>query len=312
MSREQHIPVLLQEVLDGLSLSSNANCIDGTVGAGGHAREILKHTAPGGIVIGFDRDKATLENTTATLQQEGFGQRFIPVHDSYRTLQEHPEVTNRDIHGILVDLGLSSMQLDSPHRGFAFRLEGPLDMRFDQTSGITAAELLQSQPEEELRRIFREYGEEPAASRIARAIVQDREIEPITTTEQLRTLVESVLKHKAHHKTHPATRVFQALRIAVNEELNQLIDFLPSAVQCLSTGGRIAIITFHSIEDRIVKHYLKDAAKDCVCPPELPECRCDHRATLKIITRKPIMPSEEEIAANPRARSAKLRIAEKL
>lgn len=312
MNREQHIPVLLQEVLDGLSLSSNANCIDGTVGAGGHTREILKRTSPEGIVIGFDRDKATLENTTATLQQEGFGERFIPVHDSYRTLLEQDEVTNRDIHGILVDLGLSSMQLDSPHRGFAFRLEGPLDMRFDQTSGITAAELLQSQPEEELRRIFREYGEEPAASRIARAIVQDREEEPIATTEQLRALVESVLRHKAHHKTHPATRVFQALRIAVNEELNQLINFLPSAVQCLSTGGRIAIITFHSIEDRIVKHYLKDAAKDCVCPPELPECRCDHRATLKIITRKPIIPSEEEIAANPRARSAKLRIAEKI
>jgi len=305
-----HEPVLLQEVIDGLHLSSNINCIDGTVGLGGHAAVILEHIAPEGRLIGFDRDRSNLLLAIEALEQ--YGDRFVPVHDSYANLSHHDVVKEMGIGAILLDLGVSSVHLDNPERGFAFRMDGPLDMRFDQTTGPTAADLLNSQPEEELRRILSEYGEERAAARLARAIVQDRQEQPFSGTADFAAMVERVVGRRPGQKIHPATRTFQALRIAVNKELDQLEEFLPQAIDLLVPGGRIAIISFHSLEDRIVKQAFKLASTECICSVDLPECRCEHVATIKRITRSVITASEEEVEGNPRSRSAKLRIAEKI
>lgn len=307
-----HLPVLLQEVIDGLALSPNTHCIDGTVGLGGHAEAILERTVPNGRLIGFDRDRSNL--LLAEERLEPFGDRFIGIHDSYANVLHHQQVIDSvgAVGAILLDLGVSSIHVDNPERGFSFRADGPLDMRFDQSHGATAADLLNSQPEEELRMLFKEYGEERAAAKVARAIVQRRTETPFHSTADLAELVERVVGRRPGQKIHPATRVFQALRIAVNNELDQLQQFIPAAIDLLATGGRIAIISFHSLEDRIVKHTFKEASLDCVCPPELPECRCDHPAKLTLITRSPITATEEEIATNPRSRSAKLRIAQKI
>lgn len=307
-----HTPVLLQEVLQGLRLAPGINCVDGTVGMGGHAREILKQTAPDGKLAGFDRDRASL--FIATEELEEFGARFIPIHDSYALLNEHQETLAQvqPIKAMLLDLGLSSLQLAEKDRGFSFLHDGPLDMRFDQTKKTTtAADLLNSQSEEELRKIFFTFGEEPQAKRIAYAIVQQRVEQPFQYTRELVELIEQTVKPTPRRRIHPATRVFQALRIAVNHELEQLEIFLPQALAMLAPGGRLAIISFHSLEDRIVKQFINYEAKDCHCPPEIPECRCNHQVQLKKITRKPITATAEEIAQNQRARSAKLRIIEK-
>ena len=311
-----HIPVLLQEVIDGLHLHSGTHVIDGTLGAGGHAQAILEMTGPSGILVGFDRDQGSLKGATDRLQL--FGDRFIPIHDSYATVGEHTSVLQRvqPIGGMLIDLGLSSIQLDSEERGFSFRFpEGRLDMKFDENSDSeTAAQVLNTRTEEELAILFYKYGEVRRSRQLARAIVQRREEQLFQTVGDLVEVVEKTVPRRRKRKgtgANPSTTVFQALRIATNQELDQLEKFLPIAVDLLAPGGRFAVITFHSLEDRIVKQFFRDAAKDCVCPPEFLECRCDHRSTVTLITRKPIIPSEEEIQANPRSRSAKLRIVEK-
>ncbi|MBI2410822.1 MAG: 16S rRNA (cytosine(1402)-N(4))-methyltransferase RsmH [Candidatus Kerfeldbacteria bacterium] len=307
-----HVPVLLQEVLHGLNLAPNDTVIDGTVGGGGHTRSMLGRIAPHGVVIGFDRDAQTLHETTQWLQE--FGARFIPIHDSYANAAQYRDVidAHQPIRGILLDLGLSSLQLDEGKRGFSFRQNGLLDMRFDQTQGETAAELLNTASEEELLRILREYGEEPHARKIAREIVQRRAVQPFEQSAEFAEFIEQIIHRRPGQKIHPATRTFQALRIAVNHELEHLQQFLSSVLNILAPGGRLAIISFHSLEDRIVKHQFRLWATECICPPEIPECRCDHHAVVKQITKKPIQPSAEEVAENPRARSAKLRMIEKL
>ncbi len=313
--QSQHIPVLLQETLSGLALTSNVTIIDGTLGGGGHAAEILKRIAPRGIVIGFDRDAETLETTTRRLQTE-FPDRFIGIHDSYASLGAYAEMLDqqRPITGILADLGYSSFQIDDPSRGFSFQGNGPLDMRFDQTTGNTAADLLNTADAPALQRIFSEYGEYKQARTLAQNIVEQRQEMPFATVSDLSELVLSTTPAKIRRtsRTHPATTVFQALRIAVNDEFGHITRFIPEAMEQLAVGGRLAIITFHSLEDRIVKYAFRDMTIDCVCPPEFLECRCDKMATGKLVTRKPIIPTDAEIEMNPRARSAKLRIIEKI
>lgn len=284
-----HIPVLLHETLEALALTPGAHCIDATVGGGGHTQAILEQSAPDGRVIGFDRDRSAL--LLATERLEEFGDRFVPIHDSFSTLADHRSEIDAvgEISGIVADLGLSSMQLDQAHRGFAFRLDAPLDMRFDQSRGQTAAELLAIIAEDKLADLLYQFADEKKSRRIARTIVQQRETEPITTTVQLADLIERTVGRRPGAKTHPATRTFQALRIAVNHELDHVQQFIPQAIDVLKPGGRLAIITFHSLEDRLVKQALKLASTDCVCPPEVPECRCDHEATVELVNRKPMV-----------------------
>jgi 16S rRNA (cytosine1402-N4)-methyltransferase len=237
-----------------------------------------------------------------------FGKRVILVQSNFADLEEVAmEHGFFPVDGILLDLGLSSMQLETAGRGFSFQLDGPLDMRFDPSQMATAADLVNSLPMEELAGILSRYGEEPQARRIARAIVAER---PINTTRELAALVERTVGRR--RRLHPATRAFQALRMAVNEELECLAEALPQAVRLLVSGGRLTIISFHSLEDRLAKEFFRNEARDCLCPPEIPVCTCGHRATLGIVTKKPIRPSAEEVAANPRSRSARLRIAFRL
>lgn len=306
-----HIPVLLHEVIDGLALQAGMTCIDATVGGGGHTQAMLEAVSPDGHVIGFDRDRAALFLATERLEE--FGAQFVPIHDSFSALEEHASeiAPHAPVMAITADLGLSSMQLDQAHRGFAFRLDAPLDMRFDQDSGQTAAQLLASTPQDALADILYQFANERKSRRIARAIVEARKEEPITTTVQLAELIERTIGRRPQDKIHPATRTFQALRIAVNHELDHVSAFIPKAIDLLAPGGRLAIITFHSIEDRLVKQAFREASTDCICPPEIPECRCDHRATVEQVTRKPIIPTEEEQKHNPRSRSAQLRIVKK-
>jgi 16S rRNA (cytosine1402-N4)-methyltransferase len=237
-----------------------------------------------------------------------YGERARLIQTSYDTLTETlHEIGWDEVDGILLDLGLSSMQLDTPERGFSFQHDAPLDMRFDPNAPTSAADLVNNLPQDDLADLIYRYGEERASRRIAQAIVRAR---PLQTTLQLAAAIETVLPRTG--RTHPATRTFQALRIAVNEELDRVTNVLPQAVATLKSGGRLAIISFHSLEDRIVKEYFRKESRDCICPPRQPICTCGHKATLKEISRKPIIPGEAEIEANPRARSAKLRIAEKL
>ncbi len=303
----QHLPVLYQEVLSAIQPTSGGRYVDGTVGAGGHARGILEASAPDGQLLGIDRDPRALEAAYQTL--EDYQDRCILIQGSYRNLPAHLNKLNwEQVSGILVDLGLSSLQLGEAERGFSFQEEGPLDMRFDPSQPRTAAEIVNTFPREELANLIYRFGEERSSRKIADAIVANR---PLKTTRELAALIESVMG-RSQSSIHPATRTFQALRIAVNRELEALSDFLPTALQSLEPGGRVAVIAFHSLEDRIVKQYFRRESADCLCPPELPVCACDHQAQLREITRRPIRPDEEERAANPRSRSAKLRVAEKL
>ncbi len=302
-----HIPVLFQAVLDGLRIRPGGRYIDGTVGGGGHAAGILAASSPDGRLLGLDRDPAAIERAQTRLAP--YAGRWVLVQRSFEYLEEVAGDQNWiPTHGILLDLGLSSLQLADPTRGFAFMKDGPLDMRFDPTrGGLTAAFLVNQSSAEELAAILYRYGEEKRARRIAEAIVEAR---PVDTTAELAAVVEQVAGRRG--RIHPATRTFQALRIAVNDELAVLEAVLPQAVNILSPGGRLAVISFHSLEDRLVKRFLRRESRDCICPPEIPACMCDHRATVRLITRKPRMSTEEEIAANPRSRSARLRVAERI
>ena len=301
-----HIPVLYQEVLAGLQIRPGGRYIDGTVGGGGHARGILAASAPDGELLGIDADPMAV--ALAGEQLAEFAGRATLVQGNFVDLEEIAEEHSFcPVEGILLDLGLSSLQLEAAGRGFAFRLDGPLDMRFDPSQVTTAADLVNTLSREELADILFRYGEEPQSRRIARAIVAER---PINTTGELAALVSASVGRRG--RIHPATRTFQGLRIAVNEELECLAEALHQALRLLGPRGRLAIISFHSLEDRLVKRFFRNEARDCVCPPEIPVCVCDHRATLGIVTKKPIRPSAEEVAANPRSRSAKLRIAYRL
>lgn len=300
-----HVPVLLKEVLAGLDIQPGGHYIDGTIGAGGHAKHILEASAPGGRLLGLDADPEAL--ATSKQQLCCYGDRVILAHSNFAYLKSQADLLNfHPVDGILFDLGLSSMELADPKRGFSFNLDGPLDMRFDPNAPRTAADLINTLSERELADLIYRYGEEPAARMIARAIVSVR---PLHTTAALAAVVVQTVRRK--DKIHPATQTFQALRIAVNDELNVLEQGLSAATETLKPGGRLVVISFHSLEDRIVKQFFAREARDCICPPESLVCTCQHRAQLYTLTRKPICPGKIEIGENPRSRSAKLRIATK-
>jgi 16S rRNA (cytosine1402-N4)-methyltransferase len=280
--------------------------VDCTLGAGGHAQGILEASQPDGKLLGLDLDPQAI--TIAGKRLAKFAGRVRIERATYVELTRVLEsVAWKSVDGIVFDLGVSSMQFDTPERGFSFQQDAPLDMRFSPDSPVSAAELVNQMSEEELAEIIFRYGEDRNARRIARAIVRAR---PLETTKQLAAVVAGTGGARDH--LHPATRTFQALRIAVNEELKSIEAALPQAVQALNKGGRLAVISFHSLEDRIVKDYINLESTDCICPPRQPQCTCGHKASLKKVTRKPIVPAETEIIENPRARSAKLRIAEKI
>jgi len=304
-----HIPVLYQEVLVGLQIRPGGRYIDGTVGGGGHAHGILVTSMPDGEFLGIDADPMAVASAGERLAE--FGKRVTLVQGNFADLEETAlEHGFGLVDGVLLDLGFSSLQLEAAGRGFSFQLDGPLDMRFDPSQTTTAADLVNSLSLEELASILFRYGEEPRARRIARAIVAER---PINTTGELAALVEKTVGRRNRKKRlHPATRTFQALRMAVNEEMECLAEALPQALRLLASGGRLTVISFHSLEDRLVKQFFRREARNCLCPPEVPICICSHRATLGIVTKKPIRPSVEEAAANPRSRSAKLRVAYRL
>lgn len=304
---EAHIPVLYQETLDLLQPRPGGRYIDGTVGAGGHAAAILQMSAPDGRLMAFDRDPEAI--TFAQQRLEDLAARTVFVNASFAAMGElAPAHGFSQVNGILLDLGLSSRQLAEAERGFSFLKEGPLDMRFDPAQAVTAADLINSLSEAELADIFWRYGEERHSRRLARLIIANR---PVTSTTQLAQLVANQSGRRSG-RIHPATRIFQALRIAVNEELAALETALPAAVELLAAGGRLGVISFHSLEDRAVKLFIRDMSRDCVCPPEQPACTCTTSARLRSLTRKAIKPSEAEIIRNPRSRSARLRGAEKL
>lgn len=282
--------------------------IDGTLGGGGHAQGLLEASAPDGRVLALDRDASALARTGVRLAD--FGSRLLCVQASFAALASVAPAHGFDqVDGVLLDLGLSSDQLETADRGFSFRFEAPLDMRFDVTSHVTAADLVNGLPEADLADVLWRYGEVTNSRSLARWLAANR---PIQTTTQLADLVAQRADKRRHTRIHPATQVFQALRIAVNQELDALAAGLAAASALLQPGGRLAVISFHSLEDRLVKNYLRTASQDCVCPPHQPICTCDHRATLRLVTRKAVQPEAAEIARNPRSRSARLRVAEKL
>lgn len=322
-----HKPVLLKEVIENLNLKPGMTVVDGTLGAGGHSIEILKKILPDGKLISIDWDKRALENFQKKLKKDKIVGYWCGVSDNYANLDKifrRLELDSAD--AIFVDLGFSSDQIEDARRGFSFLKNGPLDMRYSpETQKMTAADIVNGYPEQKLIEIFRNYGEERYAGRIAREIVKARKVEPrsrrcaslrgkkiIGTEELVEIISKAVPENYKRGKIHPATRVFQALRIEVNQELENLEIFLEKAVRILAGGGRLAVISFHSLEDRIVKQFFQKESRDCVCPPKFPKCICAHKKSLKIITKKPVQPSEKEIHENPRARSAKLRVAEKI
>ncbi|MBX5491473.1 MAG: 16S rRNA (cytosine(1402)-N(4))-methyltransferase RsmH [Chloroflexi bacterium] len=294
-----------------LAPRAEARYVDATVNGGGHAAGIMERSSPDGELLGLDADPDAIARARERLA--GFGTRVHLVHANFRALAEVARAEGFDsVAGVLFDLGLSSDTLERSGRGFSFRRDEPLDMRYDPTTGITAAELLARSSERELRHLLRTYGEEPAAARIARAIVEARARTPLRTTGQLVAVIEGALG-PARRRIHAATRTFQALRIAVNDELGSLQVALEQAVSLLARGGRLVVIAFHSLEDRLVKQFLRNESSSvCRCPPQLPVCVCGRAPRLAVLTRKPVVPTPAEVAANPRARSAKLRAAERL
>jgi 16S rRNA (cytosine1402-N4)-methyltransferase len=313
-----HRPVLYQEVIDALKPERGGRYIDGTLGAGGHAFGLLQASSPDGLLLGLDLDPQALE--LAKQRLIAFGDRAILVRSSYTEMKAQLHSLGwSGVQGVLLDLGVSSMQLDTPGRGFSFQADAPLDMRFDPNAMMTAAELVNTISEADLAKILFDYGEERRARQIAKAIIQAR---PLRTTKELADLILKVSinkeKKQQYHnqygkkKVHPATRTFQALRIAVNQEMDAITSVLPAALDVLSPGGRLAVISFHSLEDRIVKQFIRKESSDCLCPPRQPVCSCGHKASLVEVNRRPIMASQDEILENPRARSARLRVAEKI
>lgn len=307
---KQHQSVLEGEILKHLDLEEGSLIVDGTLGDGGHTELILKNTT-GVRVLAIDRDLDAIERAGKRLAP--FKNRTTLVHGNFsniKTILKKANVMN--VNGLLLDLGVSSPQLDSPERGFSFMRNGPLDMRMDSTQKTTAADLLVNLSDRELVFTIKEYGEERYPKRIVRAIRKAQIQNVITTTHQLSNIISSVIHLSRSTKIHPATRTFQALRIAVNNELEHIKKTLSDSIEILHASARIMVISFHSLEDRIIKNFFKDEEKGCICPPKIPICSCGHIARLKIITRKPVTPSAEEVRDNSRASSAKMRVAERV
>ena len=307
-----HLPVMLEETLTLLQLSSGVDVLDGTLGGGGHAAAVLATTAPLGRLVGLDRDREAL--AAASHRLAGAAHRTTLVQSNFSQARAVLEHLGWDgVDGLLLDLGFSSLQVDNAIRGFSFMRSGPLDMRMDQAEERSAADIINSASQAELHRIFHEWGEERAAGALARAIVRKRQKASITTTAALVETIEQVVKRPTRVRTavHPATRAFQALRIAVNQELAHLSIFLHDGYQLLRPGGRMVILSYHSLEDRLVKVAFRRWAATCVCPPQLQMCSCDWSPQVRILTPKPLTPSPTEIAMNPRARSARLRAVER-
>jgi len=306
--QHSHNPVLYHETIKALQSRSQGRYVDCTVGAGGHAFGILQASSPDGQLLCLDADPHALE--VASQRLSDFASRVTLLNVSFITLEDQlRNIGWNSVDGILLDLGISSMQLDDPARGFSFQRNGPLDMRFNPGQSLQASDMANNLPENQLADLLWRYSNERNSRQIARAICKAR---PLNTTLQLAEVVLKAVPHDRKRKIHPATRTFQALRIAVNEELKALETILPVAVSALSPGGRLAVISFHSLEDRIVKNFFRRESRDCICPPSQPICTCDHKASLNVITRRPIKPTKGEVKSNPRARSARLRFAEKL
>ncbi len=312
--KEGHLPVLVEEVMSMLAPAPGSLQIDATVGGGGHTERILEATNPDGRLLGLDADGAAIARVDGRLRPI-YGDRLVLRRANFRELRSvAPAAGFGAVDGMLFDLGLSSFQLGDADRGFGIRTGGPLDMRFDPSRGVSAAELLATLDRTELSALFKRFGEEPQANRIANAIVAARATAPVSTAEELAALVERVApgNPRLHRRIHPATRVFQALRIAVNAELDALEDALAASIDLLRPGGRLVVLSYHSLEDRIVKRFLAAERRGCVCPPEVPVCVCGRSPRLRLVTHPSLTPTDAEIAANPRARSARLRAAERL
>lgn len=307
-----HIPVLFKETIDYLKVKPGGIYVDCTLGGAGHSSEIARRIQPGGVLIGIDQDQNAIEAAGRKLAE--YKESVIIVKDNFRNLKRVIQNAGYEkVDGILMDIGVSSHQIDEDERGFSYMNDGPLDMRMDTTKGMTAKDLLNNASQQELKRIIKDYGEERWADRIAKFICDEREKYEIETTFQLVDIIKMAIPAAARREGgHPAKRTFQALRIAVNDELNVLETALQDAVEMLKDGGRVAVITFHSLEDRIVKNIFNQLERPCTCPPELPVCVCGKEPKLKVLTRKPITASEEELEVNSRSKSAKLRAAERV
>ena len=307
----EHTSVLLEEVLDNLAIRPDGIYVDGTLGGGGHSFHILERLAEGGRLIGIDQDTDAI--AAAGERLAAFGGAVTIVHDNYENIAGVlADLSIKEVDGILLDLGVSSYQLDNPDRGFTYRTDAPLDMRMDRSSSLTAREIVNTYSAEELTRILREYGEEKCASRIAANIVKRRAIKPLETTGELSETVRASIPARMREKGgNPDKRTFQAIRIACNRELDVLRDSLDTMIDLLAPGGRLCVITFHSLEDRIVKNAFKRNENPCTCPPEFPVCVCGKKSKGRVVTRKAIAPSAEELKVNRRSASAKLRVFEK-
>lgn len=307
-----HTPVLLNEVLKYFNPRSNENFIDCTIGSAGHAIAILEKTKPKGKILGIDWDEKNISELKQKFNK--LKNRLILINDSYVNLLKIIEKTKfRPVKGILIDLGMSSWHLEKSKRGFSFQKDEFLDMRYNDENNLTAFEIINHWSKEEIEKILKEYSEERFAKKIVTNIIEKRKIKPIKTTFDLVEIIkQAVPKWYLQLKIHPATKTFQALRIAINHELENLEKVLPQAIEVLDPKGKLIVISYHSFEDRMVKNFFKKEAKDCICPSNFPQCVCQHRASLKIINKKPIIPSKEEIKKNSRSRSAKMRIIEKI
>ena len=307
-----HKPVLLHECLDALAIKPDGVYLDGTLGRAGHSLEIVRRLTAGGRLIALDRDETAIEAAQRRLAD--YMDRVTLVHSNFSALDDVlRELGVCGVDGMLFDLGVSSPQLDDAARGFSYKQDAPLDMRMDESAALTAREVVNTYSYEELRRILFEYGEERYAPAIAKRICQHREQKPIETTLELADIIRSAMPASAlREKQHPAKRSFQAIRIAVNDELGAVSRMMRASIDHLNPGGRLAVITFHSLEDRIVKNAMLDAAKGCTCPPSFPVCVCGRTPKIQVLTKKPIIATMEEVRENPRARSAKLRVAVKL
>jgi len=311
MNTPAHIPVLVPEVVEMLNLKHGDHVVDATLGGGGHAQAMLEAIAPRGILIGIDLDRSALDRAKIRLAK--YKNRIILKRGTYCTVKDIVyESRINTISAILLDLGLSRDQLEDQSRGFGFQTQGQLDMRFSDEEGVTAADIVNSWSEDDLTHIFRIYGEERHAARVANLIIATRKLAPIKTVPELVALVMRGVGRRGGHRSHPATRIFQALRIAVNKEFENIETAIPDMIGILKPGGRLAVLTYHSLEDRIVKYLFRDAARDCVCPPEAPQCSCDHRATIRLVNRRVVVPGDDEQKRNPSSRSAKLRVIEKI
>lgn len=308
----EHVSVLLNETVDGLNIKPDGIYVDATLGGGGHAYEVCSRLSDKGKFVGIDQDAAAIEAASGRLKD--FGEKVTIVRSNYCEIKSQLKKLGIDkVDGIVIDLGVSSYQLDTVDRGFSYRFDAPLDMRMDQRQQMTARDIVNTYSEAELFRVIRDYGEDKFAKNIAKHIVMEREKAPIETTEQLNEVIRHAIPMKVRKNTgHPSKRTFQAIRIELNQELDVLRDTLDDMIEMLNPGGRICIITFHSLEDRIVKSAFRKNENPCICPSHFPVCVCGNKSKGKVITRKPILPGEEELENNSRSKSAKLRIFERV